>query len=400
MSASSASLAPSRAVSAPPAGPAPWRKAAAAALVLAGAGLTWLGGATGLVGALAVAAACGLLWRPAPAGSADHGPEQLESHGRHGAEVMVAQVVPVWSRQMEVTRDAASEGLNRILEAFSEMTGAVDTLTRNLGQISLSAEPGAVDGAVRRENPALDALTSASARAFAERDAVVAELQRCAEGLKELQQLAKQARELARHTRLVAFNASIEANRTRSAAGAVGSAAGSGGAEAGAQAIAGELRMLASRLADTGERLDRVVAGLIGRIADSSRNAHIHDTTPDELRLEIDLRARDALAALLGAVGGSLHGAAEVEQAGSTLREQLDAAFVHFQFGDRISQMLNIVANDMTNFTAWVAANPRATQTDAAEWLAALAASYTMDEQRSTHHGNVVVEHNSGVDFF
>jgi methyl-accepting chemotaxis protein len=283
------------------------------------------------------------------------------------------------------------------------MSGAVDTLTRNLGQISLSAEPGAVDGAVRRESPALDALTSASARAFAERDAVVAELQRCTEGLKELQQLAKQSRELARHTRLVAFNASIEANRTRSAAGAVGAAGGAtgtGGAEAGAQAIASELRMLAGRMADSGERLDRVVAGLIGRIADSSRSAHIHDTTPDELRLEIDLRARDALAALLGAVGGSLHGAAEAEQAGSTLREQLEAAFVHFQFGDRISQMLNIVANDMTNFTAWVAANPRATQTDAAEWLAALEASYTMDEQRSSHHGNVVVEHSSGVDFF
>lgn len=396
-----ASLAPAPAAAAPAHGRATprWHKPAAAALALAGVGLAWQGGATGLVGALAVAAAGWLAWRAA-AGHADAGvaasTEAHDSHGRHGAEVMVAQVVPVWSRQMEVTRDVAADGLARILEAFAEMTGAVETLTRNLGQVSLSAEPGAVDGAVRRESPALDALTSASARAFAERDAVVAELQRCADGLKELQHLAKQARELARHTRLVAFNASIEANRTRSTS----LSASGNNQDGGAQAIAGELRMLAGRMADTGERVDRVVAGLIGHVADTRRRSQIHDTSAEELRLEIDLRARDALAALLGAVGGALHGAADVEQAGATLRDQLDAAFVHFQFGDRVSQMLNIVASDMTNFSAWVAANPHATQTDAAEWLAALEASYTMDEQRSIHHGNVVVDHHSGVDFF
>ena len=46
------------------------------------------------------------------------------------------------------------------------------------------------------------------------------------------------------------------------------------------------------------------------------------------------------------------------------------------------------------------AANPRATPSDAAAWLTALEASYTMDEQRSTHHGNVHVEQSAGVEFF
>jgi methyl-accepting chemotaxis protein len=47
-----------------------------------------------------------------------------------------------------------------------------------------------------------------------------------------------------------------------------------------------------------------------------------------------------------------------------------------------------------------VAHNPTATQSDAAEWLAALESSYTMDEQRSHHHGNVHVKRSSGVQFF
>jgi hypothetical protein len=136
------------------------------------------------------------------------------------------------------------------------------------------------------------------------------------------------------------------------------------------------------------------------RVGKARREGEINDTSPEELRLEIDLSARKALQAMLGSMGASLQNSAEVEQASRTLGEQLEAAFVHFQFGDRVSQMLNIVGNDMSNFARWVAANPRATQTDAAEWLAALEASYTMNEQRATHHGNVTVDVGSNVDFF
>ena len=73
---------------------------------------------------------------------------------------------------------------------------------------------------------------------------------------------------------------------------------------------------------------------------------------------------------------------------------------MHFQFGDRLSQMLDIVAKDMQNFARWVAANPYATQSDAAEWLANLEASYTMEEQRSQHHGNVHIDRGSEIEFF
>ncbi len=367
---------------------AAWQRPVAAVLALAGAGLAWSGGWAALVGVLAVLAAAWLAWHGMVAVGPTQAEIQHEDAGRHGAEVMISQVVPVWSRQMEVTRDAAAEGLNHILESFAEMSGALGSLTDNLSNFAVHADPGAVDGAVRRESPALDALTAASQRAFAERDALVAELGHCVTGLVELQQLAKQARELARHTKLVAFNASIEANRQGSRT------------EGGSQSVANELRMLSTRMGETGDRIDRVVKGLITSAAKARRDGEINDTSPEELRLEIDLSARQALQAMLGGMGSSLQSSAEVEQASRTLRDQLDAAFVHFQFGDRVSQMLSIVGNDMSNFARWVAANPRATQTDAAEWLASLEASYTMNEQRATHHGNVTVDVGSNVDFF
>jgi methyl-accepting chemotaxis protein len=308
--------------------------------------------------------------------------------GRHGSEVMVTQVVPVWSRQLEVTRDAANDGLSQLLGNFSEISGALNTLTDNLETFTVAAEPGAVDDAVRAESPALQKLMAASQRAFQQRDAAVAEMVHCVGGLTELQQLAKQSREIARHARLVAFNSSIEANRTRTQN------------DGGAQAVATELRMLAAQMATTGEQIERVVNSLNGTIRKARCEGEVNNTSDEELRLEIDLCARQALSTLLGSLGASLQGSSEVRQASTLLREQIDQVFVNFQFGDRISQMMSIIANDMTHFAQWLAANPRATQTDAAEWLASLEASYTMDEQRSHHHGNVHIERSSAVEFF
>lgn len=387
MTMTSAVAAPPTAAS--PAAPRGVLRWAGVAAVGAGVWLAWAGGAAAPLGAL-LAACGGAAWRRAVAAAAPARAAVPETGpgGRHGAEVMVSQVVPVWSRQMEVTRDAANEGIAQLLATFNDMSGALGLLTDNLSSFSVTARPGATDEAVRAQAPALELLTAASRRAFEQRDAAVAALASCREELLQLQHLAKEVREIARHSRLVAFNASIEANRAGSRT------------EAGAQAVAGELRTLAGRMASAGEAMQRGVVKVSGIVRVACRDGELHDTSPDELQLEIELRARDALSALLGSLGASLEGSAQVHQAGQALRDQIDNAFVNFQFGDRVSQMMSIVANDMSNFARWVAANPMATQSDAAEWLASLEASYTMEEQRSHHHGNVHVERSSGVEFF
>jgi methyl-accepting chemotaxis protein len=387
-----------------------WRRGAAVGLLAGGLLGAWTGGALGLLGAAGLAGAIWLLLQGQAGAdkSSAHIPVNavmaVQTGQRQGAEVMVAQVVPIWSRQVEVTRDAASDGLNGLLQTFAEISGALTSLSGSLASFSVSASPGAVDEAVRAESPALQALTAASSRAFAERDAAVAELGRCVEGLSELQHLAKQSRELARHTRLVAFNASIESNRQTGGASSVansqaGAAPGSN-QQGGSQAVATELRMLAGRIGETAEKIERVVNAMTGAVRKARRVGEVGDTSPEELRLEIDLSARRALDAMLGTLGTSMQSSGEVRQAAENLAAQLEATFMHFQFGDRISQMLSIVANDMSNFAQWVAANPRATQSDAADWLTALEASYTMEEQRSTHHGNVHVEQSAAVEFF
>lgn len=397
-----------------PAAPRRWTLAAAAVLVLGSGALAWSGGLAAFAGA--VGCALGGAWAarssssrparvaesPAPVAADGHAadaaaPGQAPSaskpeparKGQAGSRTnpMITEVIPVWSRQLEATRTSADEGLANVLGAFTEMSGALDTLLGSLTGVTTSTQPGAVDNAVAQSGPQLSALHAPSMRAFEQRDAAVAELERCAQALTELTQLSRQAKEIGRHTRLVAFNASIEASRDTQRDG-------------GNQAVAQEMRLLASRMGETGDAINRVVAGLAKRIDEQRYRAITRDSTADELRMEIDMRAREALQALMAALGASLSTSGTVRDASSALKAHLDEAFVQFQFGDRVSQMLAIVGNDMNNFVEWVARNPNATLDDASEWLQRLESSYTMEEQRSEHHGNVHVDRGSEVEFF
>lgn len=358
------------------------------------AALAWAGGPLGSAGAGAAAslAVLAALRLPGRRGGPAAGPgpaagQAPEVAGRVGAEVMVSQVVPVWSRQMESTRDAVNTGLGALLNSFSEMSSALGSLTDKLQSADPSAAPGSITDAVASQSPALAALLAPSERAFRQRDEAVAVLAACGESIAELQQQAKHAREIARHTRLVAFNASIEAQRSQQ--GSTGS-----------QAVANELRELASRMAAAGETIDRLVLKLGRQVGSARQQGETHDTTPEELRLELDIRAREALTLMLGSLGAALQGTSAMRELSTSLQQRLEDTFVNFQFGDRVSQMLSIVGNDMIDFAHWVAAHPHATQTDAAQWLEALSASYTMEEQRAQHHGNVHVDRGSEIEFF
>lgn len=376
-------------------------------LALAGTPLIWLGGPGSLAGALLIAG--GTAWatqgwlrgRAGPraqqptaatpvahnnAATAPRAPRAPAAAGH--ANPMVSEVVPVWSRQIEITREKVDTSLAQILTTFSDMSTSLDALSGALQGISTAAQPGAIDSALEASREPLEILQASAQRAFDQRNQAVAELSTCTVYLDELTILARQAHELGRHTRLVAFNASIEASRE------------GGCRDGGTQSVAEELRRLSVRIGETTTAMQRNVAAMAERMTTLRNTAVAQETSTEELRLEIDLRAREALQSLLAAVGASLSGSSTVREASAALRQQLDDGFVHFQFGDRVSQMLAIVGNDMNNFVDWVGRHPAATVDDAVEWLQRLEASYTMEEQRSEHHGNVHVDRGSEVEFF
>ena len=344
------------------------RRVAAVLVLLASVGLAWLGGLAGAAGGLAA----GLLlpWlgygRPGPQLPANTAPRP--GSGRVGAEVMVAQVLPVWSKQLDLIRDAANHGLSRLQRSLGTMAGALDTLDHSLADASPPARAAAAQAAhaphtarpahqsahrsadqpAHPHAGALAALLLPSQRAFAQRDAAVQALIQCAEQLQALRQLGQQAREIGKHTRLVAFNASIEANRSsQGSAGSGGNGATARGRDSSASAVADETRTLAGRMAEVGEQIEKLVAKLDRTLSGQRLRSEIDDTTADELRLELELRAREALASLLSTLGAGLHRAADIKLASQALRAPVQALVLQFQFGDRVKHMLDTVDKDM-----------------------------------------------------
>lgn len=165
------------------------------------------------------------------------------------------------------------------------------------------AEARHVEGLLAGASDALALLLAPSAKALEQRDAAQAELGHCAAALDELRQAGRAAREIGKHTRLVAFDASIEAQRH------------SGGGANGAVAIALETRTLAGRISEVGAQVGQVVDRLESTLLRCQQQGQVHDTTPDELRLELNLRAREALGRLQVALGGTLDNGAQLQAA-------------------------------------------------------------------------------------
>jgi methyl-accepting chemotaxis protein len=360
------------------------------------AGAAW-GGLPGL----AAAAVCGgaLAWWAGPGASKAQAPAPLKTRPAMGDEAddlagdaagMVCRVAPVWSRQLQVTRGAADEGMNHLLSAFSSMSDVLGTLTDALENFQPAAAAGAVGEAIAGQHEALDKLLAPLQRAFAQRDALLVQLGECTRSVARLQQLSKEAREIGRHTRLVSFNANIEAHR-----GSRGH-----GQDGGSQQVAAELRVVSERVVAICNRMDLELASLSGSATAAHREGLLHDTAADELKLEVEQRAREALQALLSGLGASTQGAGQLREASRDLRFRLDEAFTHFQFGDRVAQMLDILAKDMQALTEHLRRTPHPAAGEAQAWLKRLEASYTMEEQRSHHHGNQHVDRGSEVEFF
>jgi methyl-accepting chemotaxis protein len=366
----------------------PWFKPLACALASAAlVGTAAQGGAWAwLAGLLAAVGAAALTWRPRQAPAAPEGSRALGDE-TSGANLMVQQVVPVWKRQIEASLGEADKGISALLEGFANLSEGMQktAATASLGNFSLST--GAADEMLARNETAINELLKPMSTAVSLRDRMQQQMLAFADDLLKLEQLAKEVRQLSRHTNLVALNASIEANRA-------------GHAGNGAAVVAQEVRQLAVRSAETGQHLASRVTAMSKQLTELRQEADIAQGSEEQLRLEARQSARQVVNLIVGDMGDAMHSSRELRELGEKLQTDLDTVCMSFQFQDRVTQMLNSIGTDMSKFTEWVRAHPDATHADAAQWLEDLQRTYTMEDQRSYHHGAVKIDHGESVEFF
>lgn len=311
--------------------------------------------------------------------------------GQGGMHQLVRSLTDEWSKQLTLGRDANREGLERLLMTFSDLSTLMATMADRLANFKPSASAGVIGEAVDAQRPALMELMTPLERAFEQREAMRAQLKVCADTLGSLLTWSKEARELAQHTRMVAFNASIEAVRGTN---------GSPDEMAARQTISGEIRRVSESIIAMCDGMDQLLQPLHAATHTMQQEALIQDSNDEQLRLELELRARHAITAMFESLGGSISGGSDLLETSQALSTQMEDVFTGFQFGDRIEQMLQILNRDINRLHDFSGSGQQPTPQDIKRWLAELADSYTMDEQRSQHHNTELVDRSSRVEFF
>jgi methyl-accepting chemotaxis protein len=250
-----------------------------------------------------------------------------------GPRMMVAEVVPVWQRHIEASRLAVESGIGDLLDSFSRLCkGVMAASQRTPGTASGDPAPAPLLATNTRQDRVLTQLLDAVDITHQRREQMLAQL---AESLVQL------------------------------------------------DAIEADLRGTLPEDAAPLQRLDdtrSALALLSQQVAADTRNDHARQD-------QALVQARQSLVALAVERPEPERAACALQSLSTHIEKDLERVLLGMQFQDRLNQTLTNVAHDMQRFTDWMHRHEHASHADAVRWLAELEHSYTMQEQRTRHHG-------------
>jgi methyl-accepting chemotaxis protein len=298
-------------------------------------------------------------------------------------------VAPVWSAQVDTSRVQMETAISGVAAQFGGIVQNLDTVLESSSGVlhgdsaavfdrsrqRLGDVVGTLDNAVTMKRQALDELRSLIALSD------------------ELRQMASEVNAIASQTHLLALNAAIEAQRV----GAVGAAFG---------VVALEVRHLAERSLSTSQRISEKVAGVGTAIDAVITSAEEGTEREDQAVSRANGDVNEVLADLQSVMVGFQESSAQLESAAVGIREQVAASLVDLQFQDRVCQVLEHLRDSIAQLPVVVAEAPSSATgeplpLDAQGLLDALAADYTMEEERQAHETGGAAQHrDSEITFF
>ncbi|KXU81016.1 methyl-accepting chemotaxis protein [Aeromonas enteropelogenes] len=300
-----------------------------------------------------------------------------------GLEEVCQKAVPIWSQQIESSRQQTEEAMIDLTQRFSGLANkleeAVSASHQAAGDLGGTESKG-MAAVLSESQLQLNEVLSLMHSAQENRDAMLAEIKSLTAYTLELNTMALDVAKIASQTNLLALNAAIEAARA-------------GEAGRGFAVVADEVRNLSRLSSETAQKMsdkvDTINAG-IGRVSEiaesSAARDHVSVANSEQAIEQVLTRFRQAT--------DSLAESASLLQSESTdIHHEISNVIISLQFQDRVSQILNQVRNNMEHLSSHLNDPEQQVRTsgpimiDADSWLADMELTYATDEQRDIHHG-------------
>ncbi|WP_421206649.1 methyl-accepting chemotaxis protein [Aeromonas enteropelogenes] len=311
-----------------------------------------------------------------------------------GLEEVCQKAVPIWSQQIESSRQQTEEAMIDLTQRFSGLANkleeAVSASHQAAGDLGGTESKG-MAAVLSESQLQLNEVLSLMHSAQENRDAMLAEIKSLTAYTLELNTMALDVAKIASQTNLLALNAAIEAARA-------------GEAGRGFAVVADEVRNLSRLSSETAQKMsdkvDTINAG-IGRVSEiaesSAARDHVSVANSEQAIEQVLTRFRQAT--------DSLAESASLLQSESTdIHHEISNVIISLQFQDRVSQILNQVRNNMEHLSSHLNDPVQQVRTsgpimiDADSWLADMELTYATDEQRDIHHGRSTKPTTSSAD--
>lgn len=308
------------------------------------------------------------------------------------------ELTVIWQKQIDTCIRQSEQAISDLTTRFNSIVEKLEVANSLSQQQSANGQGFDVIEFISNCEEALRCVLETLRTTMGNRDSLLREVHGLLAYIDELKGMASSVSKIAAQTNLLALNAAIEAAR----AGEMGR---------GFSIVADEVRALSSKSGETGEMINKTVRVISEAITKTFRNA-------EEIVKGDDQGASDSREKINNVLDQFRQVADNMERSAEILRTcnkeiQFDVAssIVHFQFQDRISQILTHVQSNISELPREIKRHGTSYSVSgtlpAVEWSTlarSLESSYATREEEINHKGSSVthasMNESAAVTFF